>query len=78
MIEDGFVIEDNVIPSFKKEGVVLTKSLNVRDEPSIEGSKIISTIGGGQQVEIEAEIDDWYLINKPIEGYCMKEYIRIL
>lgn len=59
----------------KKIGNVNTTSLNVRDEPDIENSKIIGRLSLGAEVVIDDETDDWYLLSEPIVGYCMKEYI---
>lgn len=59
-------------------GTVTATKLNLRKGPSLN-SKIISVLDIGQELNIYAKIDDWYLVFHPIKlyaGMVHKDYIE--
>lgn len=62
----------------KKDVYVLIKSLNVRNEPTLEGMKIAS-IKLGQRYELIQELDEWVEIRlSPTQtGWVFKQYVSI-
>lgn len=62
----------------KRIGIVNAASLNLRSEPSTEGS-LAGKLVQGSVVEILAELDDWYRIDSDAgTGYVAGEYVDIL
>lgn len=70
-------IEKNLPPT---RGVVsFCQNLNVRRNPSSE-AEVLTTIGRGTVVNIvEMDHESFYKVKIPtgIEGYCMKQFIKI-
>ena len=59
----------------KKDGMVIgSLSLNIRKEPNGE---IIGSAKPGSKVVIIDEVNDWYKIEDPANGFVMKKFIEV-
>lgn len=57
-------------------GIVNVDVLNVREQPDIK-SKSVKVLRKGDVVEILNEIDGWYDLAYPNNGYCKTDFIEI-
>lgn len=78
------VITPAVLEAEKPEpmlGIVEVIELNVRETPVKDPKNILGTIKKDEEVEIDMEesTDDFYKVYtaKGLEGFCMKQYIRV-
>lgn len=89
LISSGFIILKNNVtnikvyssPTLMKEnfiGTVIATKLNLRQGPCLN-AEIISVLDVGEELNIYAKIDNWYLVFHPIKEYAgmvHKNYIK--
>lgn len=57
----------------KRQMVVNTEILNVRDKAEGE---VVSRVRKNDVLTVDSVKGDWAKISKPVEGYCMVQYLK--
>ena len=66
-------VEEPIPKKFnKKDMTVNTECLNIRKSANGE---VVGRVYRGEVVTVDSVKDDWAKVSKPVEGYCMVQYL---